>query len=151
MSWDSFTVMIRVHLQLEVDDHVLTGTAGPDVMDMLYPVDTLGQTGDLGNEIRRGTAVHQVVGGFAKGLVADVQNKEGGQAGSQGIHDAEPELGPRDTCQGRDGCDCILAVVLGDGQQRGAGQVLAGLLGETVEPFLDDDGQEGGGNCHERG
>jgi len=66
----------RVHLKLEVDNHVLAGAAPTDVMDMLHPLDTFCQAGNLFDKVRRCASVHQVMGSIPEGLVADMQDEE---------------------------------------------------------------------------
>ena len=105
---------------------------------------TFGQLLQRINKIGRSAAVHQVVGRLHKGLVADVQYEERGQSGRQRIHDSQSEKCSRNSDQCRNRGNGILAMILGNRQQRRAFKLLAGFAGDAVQPFLDDDRNKSG-------
>jgi hypothetical protein len=140
----TFDGHLRVHVELQVDDEELPGVPGADLVHPVDPLDLAGECGQCADQFLLGEAVHQLVGRGAEAVIADVEDEEGGKAGCDRVHDPDAEVGKGDADQRGDGGNGVLAVVLGDRQQRRAAEISAHLHRIAVERLLDPDRCRGG-------
>jgi hypothetical protein len=92
MSWDALHRHLRIHVELEVENDVLAGTASADLVHVLDPRDPFGERSSLGEEFLGRPAIHQIVRGAGERLPAEVEDDERGQARREGVQEAEPEV-----------------------------------------------------------
>jgi hypothetical protein len=70
----------RIHIQLDINDKVLTGPANTDLVNPIHPMNASGRFSDRGHNFSGRRRVHEIVTGAPEGLPAYAEDEKGGQS-----------------------------------------------------------------------